>query len=110
MFYDPILELQFFQIFYLYVLVETKKLITLAHCTLRMARNRSLGDYNVLMICHFHNINGHFSSQYIGIHKSRGGLKSFKEVTFASFIIPSTTLVNMFTCQFTFEIWKCSKY
>ncbi len=109
MFYDPILELQFSQIFYLYVLA--KKKIYIGHCTLRMERNRPLRDCNVFMKFHFSIISMDiFNSQYIGILKLRGGLKSLKEITFASFIILSTTLVNMFTCQFTFEIWKCSKY
>jgi hypothetical protein len=32
---------------------RNRKLITLAYCTLRMARNRSSGDCSVLMIHHF---------------------------------------------------------
>jgi hypothetical protein len=32
---------------------RNRKLITLAYCTLMMARNRSSGDWSVLMICHF---------------------------------------------------------
>jgi hypothetical protein len=36
-------------------------------------------------------------------------LKSLQEVTLAYLRIPSTTLPNMLTHQFAFEIWKSSE-
>jgi hypothetical protein len=49
---------------------RNRELITLAYCPLRMARNRSSGDLEYSYdLSFFHNISGHFSSQYIGILK-----------------------------------------